>query len=79
MKSEMKSVLTQKQRLLLDFIETFVEEEGYSPTLEEMALGIGVLLRDDREQVAVLLERALLLPRWPAGGDLRQRGHSRRH
>jgi repressor LexA len=39
---EMKSVLTQKQRQLLDFLETFVQEEGYSPTLEEMALGIGV-------------------------------------
>lgn len=33
--------LTKKQRLMLDFIEQFNLEHGYSPTFREIAAGLG--------------------------------------
>mgnify|MGYP001017447395 CR=1 FL=1 len=33
--------LTKKQRIMLDFIEQFLLENGYSPTFREIASGLG--------------------------------------
>jgi repressor LexA len=36
----MKSALTKKQRKTLDFITTFIEQKGYSPSYREIANGL---------------------------------------
>lgn len=36
----MKSPLTKKQRKTLDFVTTFIEEKGYSPSYREIATGL---------------------------------------
>ncbi|GDX62499.1 LexA repressor [Candidatus Saccharibacteria bacterium] len=36
----MKTALTKKQRKTLDFITTFIEEKGYSPSYREIANGL---------------------------------------
>ena len=33
--------VTKKQKLMLEFIETFIFEHGYSPTFREIAAGMG--------------------------------------
>ena len=33
--------LTKKQKLMLEFIESFIVEHGYSPTFREIAAGLG--------------------------------------
>ena len=34
--------LTKRQRQILDFIKEFIEEKGYSPSLEEIGAGFGL-------------------------------------
>jgi SOS-response transcriptional repressor LexA len=36
------TAITQKQSVILNFIKSFVEEKGYSPTFQEIADGIGL-------------------------------------
>jgi repressor LexA len=36
----MKSPLTKKQRKTLDFVTTFIEQKGYSPSYREIANGL---------------------------------------
>ena len=36
----MKPALTKKQRKTLDFITTFIEQKGYSPSYREIANGL---------------------------------------
>lgn len=40
----MKSIqpLTQRQRVIYDWIAAFVKERGFSPGLEEIAAGVGL-------------------------------------
>ncbi len=38
----MAGYLTKRQRQMLTFIEGFIEENGYSPSLEEIAQGMGL-------------------------------------
>lgn len=37
----MSQKITKKQRLMLNFIEQFIIEHGYSPTFREIASGLG--------------------------------------
>ena len=34
--------LTERQRLVLDFITTFAKEHGYPPTIREIGAGLGI-------------------------------------
>ena len=34
--------LTKRQRQVLDFIKGFIEEKGYSPSLQEIGIGFGL-------------------------------------
>ncbi|MFB6212727.1 MAG: LexA family protein [Candidatus Magasanikbacteria bacterium] len=38
----MKNMLTKKQKEVLEFIQDYINEHDYSPTLEEIAEHIGV-------------------------------------
>lgn len=34
--------LTQRQRQVYDFVRTFIVEKGYSPSFEEIGMGVGL-------------------------------------
>jgi SOS-response transcriptional repressor LexA len=60
---------TKKQKTLLDFIETFINEHGYSPSYREIMLGLNY-----KSVATVALHVNSLIKR----GHLRKRDHSAR-
>jgi repressor LexA len=57
--------LTRRQREIFDFISTFVEEQGYSPSLEEIAAQFGLSsVATVHKHVQHLVEKGLLRKAW---------------
>ncbi len=57
--------LTRRQREIFDFICSFVEEEGYSPSLEEIAAQFGLSsVATVHKHVQHLVEKGLLRKAW---------------
>lgn len=61
-------ILTKKQREVYDFIETFIEAQGYSPSLEEIARGLGLRsLATVHKHVRNLSDKGALKRAWNRG------------
>jgi repressor LexA len=57
--------LTRRQREIFDFISSFVEEQGYSPSLEEIAAQFGLSsVATVHKHVQHLVEKGLLRKAW---------------
>jgi repressor LexA len=57
--------LTKRQREIFDFISSFVEEQGYSPSLEEIAQHFGLSsVATVHKHVQHLVEKGLLRKAW---------------
>ncbi|MBW2292802.1 MAG: transcriptional repressor LexA [Deltaproteobacteria bacterium] len=57
--------LTRRQREIFDFISSFVEEQGYSPSLEEIAAHFGLSsVATVHKHVQHLVEKGLLRKAW---------------
>jgi len=57
--------LTRRQREIFDFISAFVEEQGYSPSLEEIAAQFGLSsVATVHKHVQHLVEKGLLRKAW---------------
>ena len=57
--------LTRRQREIFDFISAFVEEQGYSPSLEEIATQFGLSsVATVHRHVQHLVEKGLLRKAW---------------
>ena len=53
--------MTERQKLVLDFIQTFVKVRGYAPSYSEIAQGLGMKSKSNIHRlVHVLEERGLL-------------------
>jgi repressor LexA len=64
-------VLTKKQREVYDYIETFIADKGYSPSLEEIASGLGLRsLATVHKHVANLSEKGVLKRSWNRGRSI---------
>lgn len=57
------TAITRRQRNVLDFIECFVEENGYSPSFQEIADGLGLKSLATVHKHIVNLERLGVLKR----------------
>lgn len=55
--------VTPKQRKVLQYIEGFTARAGYSPTLEEIATGVGVTKATVQQYVQALEEKGMLARR----------------
>lgn len=51
----------QRQQKIVEFVEDFCAERGYSPTLTEVAKGTGMARNTVRHHVTLLVERGRLL------------------
>jgi SOS-response transcriptional repressor LexA len=60
--------MTPRQRTLLDFIESFVDQRGYSPSYDEMAVGIGVASKSNIHRLVAGLKQAGLVQEDRRGG-----------
>lgn len=57
--------LTRRQRQILDFIGSFIEENGYSPSLEEIGDHLGLSsVATVHKHVSLLVEKGLVRRRW---------------
>ena len=57
--------LTRKQRQVLEFLGNFISARGYSPSLEEIAEGLGLSsLATVHKHLKNLEAKGLLLRRW---------------
>jgi repressor LexA len=55
------AALTRRQRQVLDFVQAFTDENGYSPSLEEIAAGLGFSsVSNAHQHVTALVERGHL-------------------
>lgn len=64
-------VLTKKQKEVYDFIETFIEQHGYSPSLDEIARGLGLRsLATVHKHVRNLSEKGALKRAWNRGRSI---------
>lgn len=53
--------MTPRQRTLLDFIESFVAERGYSPSYDEMAQALGLASKSGIGKLVAPLKQAGLI------------------
>ena len=66
------SPITPKQKKVLDFIEAFIEREGYSPSQQEIALSFGFRSLGTVQNYLVRLEREGVLSKdWNAKRGMR--------
>jgi len=64
-------ILTKKQREVYDYIQGFIENRGYSPSLEEIAQGLGLRsLATVHKHVANLIEKGMLKRAWNRGRSI---------
>ncbi len=64
-------VLTKKQKEVYDFVVNFIAEKGYSPTLEEIAAGLGLRsLSTVQKHVSNLVEKGVLRRGWNRGRSI---------
>ena len=57
--------LTRRQREIFDYISAFVEEQGYSPSLEEIAAHFGLSsVATVHRHVQHLVEKGMLRKAW---------------
>jgi repressor LexA len=57
--------LTKRQRQVLDFIKGFIEEKGYSPSLQEIGIGFGLTSPATvHKHVVNLIDKGLLRRGW---------------
>ena len=57
--------LTRKQKEVIDFLGNFIQEQGYSPSLEEIAMGLGLSsLATIHKHLKNLEAKGLLVRRW---------------
>lgn len=60
--------LTRRQREVFDFIKTFIEDHNYSPSLEEIARGMGLSsLATVHKHLTNLAEKGLIKRHWNRG------------
>ena len=77
--------LTKRQREIFDFISSFVDEQGYSPSLEEIAAHFGLSsVATVHKHVQHLVEKGLLRKAWNRSRSvepvpLHERTHQRTH
>lgn len=60
--------MTPRQRTLVNFIETFIAERGYSPSYQEMADAIGLASKSGIARMVVCLKQAGSLREERRGG-----------
>lgn len=64
-------VLTKKQREVYDFIQVFIQQSGYSPSLDEIAKGLGLRsLATVHKHVKNLVEKGVLKRAWNRGRSI---------
>lgn len=64
-------ILTKKQREVYDFVEEFIQQHGYSPSLEEIAKGLGLRsLATVHKHVRNLSEKGALKRSWNRGRSI---------
>jgi repressor LexA len=57
--------LTKRQRQILDFVKEFIEEKGYSPSLEEIGAGFGLASPATvHKHILNLIEKGLMKRGW---------------
>lgn len=57
--------MTQKEKLLLEFIQAYIRRHGVSPSYEVMARALGMKAKSNLHRYVVKLERDGLLVRRP--------------
>ena len=57
-------MLTSRQLQLLQFIESHIDENGYSPTFEEMKVGLGLKSKSNMHRLLECLEQRGHIRRW---------------
>lgn len=53
--------MTERQRLVLEFIKTYIEMKGFAPSLQDIATGLGMKSRSNIHRVVHDLRRNGLL------------------
>jgi SOS-response transcriptional repressor LexA len=57
------AVATPKRKVVFDFIRRFIRENGFSPTLHEIGLGVGLASLDSVHKQVTALEQMKLITR----------------
>lgn len=64
-------ILTKKQHDVYEFIQAFIQQSGYSPSLEEIAKGLGLRsLATVHKHVKNLVEKGVLKRAWNKGRSI---------
>ena len=53
--------MTERQRLVLEFIKTYIEMKGFAPSLQDIATGLGMKSRSNIHRIVHDLRRNGLL------------------
>jgi len=71
---EQQVILTKKQREVYNYIRGFIEDNGYSPSLEEIAAGLGLRsLATVHKHVVNLTDKGVLKRAWNRGRSIEVR------
>jgi repressor LexA len=63
--------LTKKQKAVLDYVRAFIENEGFSPSYEEIAVGLGLsAVSTVHVHVRNLVEKGYLTKKWNTNRSL---------
>jgi repressor LexA len=63
--------LTRRQKEVIDFVSRFIQQKGYSPTLEEIARGLNLAsVATVHKHIANLQEKGVLKKEWNRGRSL---------
>jgi repressor LexA len=49
--------MTEKQRLVLEFIETYIKMKGFAPSMQDIASGLGMKSRSNIHRIIHSLKR----------------------
>jgi repressor LexA len=70
--------LTKKQKLVLDYIRSFIEKHGHAPSYEEIAHGVGLSSPSTiHSHVEKLEHKGYLTKKWNANRSIDLVGHAR--
>lgn len=57
--------MTERQRLVLEFIQTYIKMKGFAPSMQDIATGLGMKSRSNIHRIVHSLEQQGLLVTTP--------------
>ncbi len=57
--------MTERQRLVLEFIQTYIKMKGFAPSMQDIATGLGMKSRSNIHRIVHSLEKQGLLVTTP--------------